>query len=229
MRNIEVLFPEVCNLYGDIFNAKYLNKCIKDSKIIYTSLSDIPKFATEDVDMIYMAPMTEKTQEMVINKLLPYKEKIKELIEKNKLFLVVGNAVEIFGEYIQNEDGSKIEALGIFDVYAKRDMMHRYNSLFLGKIEDIEIVGFKSQFTMLYGDNTNGYAFETKKGKGINKDSELEGVRKNNFIGTYVLGPVLILNPDFTKYILKLLGEEPNLAFEDEVYESYKLRLEEFK
>ena len=58
-----------------------------------------------------MGAMTERTQEKVIKKLMPYKEKINELIEKGVVFLCTGNALEIFGKYIENEDGSKIDAL----------------------------------------------------------------------------------------------------------------------
>ena len=230
MVKIEVLFPEVCNLFGNMYNIKYLEKSIKDVEIINTALTDEPKFILEDVDMIYMAPMTEKTQEIVINKLKPYTEKIKELIEKNKVFLTIGNALEIFGKYIENEDGSKIEGLVITNLYAKRDMMNRYNYLFLGKIEDTKILGFKSQFSMSYGDNSNQYVFEAIRGTGINKESTLEGIRINNFIGTYVLGPILVLNPLFTKYILKLMGiEKQELAFEKEAMECYNIRLKEFE
>lgn len=230
MVKIEVLFPEVCNLFGNMYNIKYLEQCIKDVQIINTALTDEPKFVSEDVDMVYMAPMTEKTQEIVINKLKPYTAKIKELIEKNKVFLIIGNALEVFGKYIENEDGSKIEALGITELYAKRDMMNRHNSLYFGKIEETKIVGFKSQFSMSYGDNTNQYTFETIRGIGINKESTLEGIRINNFIGTYVLGPILVLNPLFTKYILKLIGiENPELAYEKEAMECYKIRLKEFE
>lgn len=42
---------------------------------------------------------------------MPYKEKINELIEKGVVFLCTGNALEIFGKYIENEDRSKIDAL----------------------------------------------------------------------------------------------------------------------
>ena len=91
--------------------------------------------------MIYMAPMPESIQELAIKKLEPYKERIKELIDKKVVFLLVGNAVEVFGKYIENEDGSKIEALGLLDLYAKRDMMHRHNSAFIGDFEDIKVIG----------------------------------------------------------------------------------------
>lgn len=230
MLKIEVLFPEICNLFGNMYNIKYLEKSVKDIEIIYTSLTDTPKFVDEKVDMIYMAPMTENSQELVIEKLKPYTDKIKELIEQNQLFLVIGNALEIFGKYIENEDGSRIEGLGITDLYAKRDMMHRYNSLFLGKIEDIKIVGFKSQFAMSYGDNSSNYLFDALKGPGINEASKFEGIRINNFMGTYVLGPILVLNPYFTKYLLKLIGiKDINLAYEEEAESCYKIRLKEFE
>ena len=174
--------------------------------------------------------MTEKMQEKVIAKLKKYKSKIEELIEQNTIFLFTGNSLEVMGEYIENEDGSKIEGLGIFKVYAKRDMLHRHNSFFIGDFEGIEIVGFKSQFTMMYGENENSYFSKVEKGIGINKDSKYEGIRKNNFLGTYLLGPILILNPEFTKKLLNKMGiEKPTLAFEKEVEEAYKQRLKEFK
>lgn len=230
MIKIEVLFPEICNLYGDLFNIKYLNKCIKESEVINTSINQTPKFVEDnDIDMIYMAPMTEKTQEIVIEKLRPYTQRIKELIDNKKLFLVTGNALEIFGKYIENEDGSKIEGLGIFDIYAKRDMMHRFNSLFLGKFEDLKIVGFKAQFSMCYGENSDKYLFESIKGPGLNKESKYEGIKVNNFIGTYLLGPILLLNPLFTKYILKLLNQDEKLEFEEEAMDAYETRLKEFE
>lgn len=227
---IEMLFPEVCNLFGDISNIKYLEKCIPDAEIIKTDINSEPTFVKEDVNMIYMGPMPEDIQEMAIEKLKPYKERIEELIEKNVVFLVTGNAVEVFGKYIENEDENKIEGLGIFDIYAKRDMLHRHNSIFLGDYEDIEIVGFKSQFTMCYGENKDNYFVEAKIGIGLNEELKLEGIKKNNFIGTYILGPILILNPLFTKKLLKLLGvKDAKLAFEEEVMDAYNQRLEEFK
>ena len=227
---IEILFPEFCNLYGDMYNMKYLKMCVPDAEFIETALDDIPAFTKENVNMIYLGPMTENTQEKVINRLKPYKERIKELIEKNVVFLFTGNSVEVLGKYIENEDGSKIEGVGIFDVYSKRDMMHRHNSFLVGKYEDIEIIGFKSQFTMMYGDNKNSYLKKKKKGIGINKESKLEGIKKNNFIGTYIIGPILIQNPLFTKKILKNIGaNEEKLALENDVMSAYEVRLKELK
>lgn len=227
---IEVLFPEFCNLYGDISNIKYLKKCLPNAKFYETAFDEELIFTKEKVNFIYLGPMTEKMQEKVINKLKPYKERIKELIDENVVFLVTGNAVEIFGKYIENEDGTKIEALDIFDIYAKRDMLHRHNSIFIGNWEDIKVVGFKSQFTFAYGNNENDYFAKVEKGIGLNKESKLEGIQKNNFIGTYLLGPILILNPMFTKKIIEKMGiEDVKVAFEEDTIAAYNQRLNEFE
>lgn len=227
---IEILFPEFCNLFGDLSNMKYLKKCIPNAKFIETEFNSIPAFVDQDVDMIYMGPMTERTQEKVIKKLEPYKERIKELIDKNVVFLMTGNSLEIFGKYIENEDKTKIEGLGIFDTYAKRDMLHRHSSIFVGKYEDTELVGFKSQFAFSYGDNSKMYFVEAEKGIGINPETKYEGIKKNNFIGTYIIGPILILNPQFTKKMLKMIGiNDPKIAFEEDVQKAYEQRLKELK
>jgi len=174
--------------------------------------------------------MPESIQELAIKKLEPYKKRIKELIDKKVVFLLVGNAVEVFGKYIENEDGSKIEALGVLDLYAKRDMMHRHNSAFIGQFEDIEVIGYKSQFTMVYTDNTENYFAKAERGIGINKESKLEGIKVNNLIGTYLLGPILVLNPLLTKKILEMLGiKEPKLKYEADLIDAYQKRLEEIR
>ncbi len=227
---IEVLFPESCNLYGDIQNMVYLKKCMPEAEFIETAIDEEPKFVKEDMNLIYLGSMKERTQEKVINKLLPYKQRIEELINNNTVFLFTGNSFEILGKYIENEDGSKIDALGIFDIYAKRDMMHRYNGMVLGKIDDMEIVGFKSLFSFSYGNNENEYFLKLQKGIGLNKETKLEGIRRNNFIGTYLTGPFLIINPLFTKYLMELMGvENPKLEFEETIMEAYENRLAEFK
>lgn len=224
---IEVLFPEICNLYGDLANVEYLKLCDESLEVVETSIKEEPLFLKEKPAMIFLGSMSEASQEMVIDKLMPYKERIEQLIEEGVVFLATGNALEIFGKTIENEDGTKIDCLGIFDTVAKRRMFNRFNSLYLGSYGNIEIVGFKSQFTHSYGKYEP--LFDTKRGPGLNPDVKGEGLRKVNFMATYVLGPTLILNPLFTLEVMKLMGiKEPRLAHEKAIMECYQVRLEEF-
>ena len=75
---IEILYPEICNLYGDSANVMYLKKSLKKTKFIETHINDKPKFIDKKnkIDMVYIGCMTEEHQKLVIEKLLPFKEKI---------------------------------------------------------------------------------------------------------------------------------------------------------
>ena len=227
MTRIEVLFPEFGSLFADSSNVRYLERCLPDAEFVYTSYMDEPLFVTEKPDLIYMGAMTESAQEKIIKKLMPYKERIAQLISEDVPMLFTNNAVEIFGQYIENEDGSKIEALNLYPIYAKRDMMHRFNCLLRGSFDDIQIVGFKTQFTMAYGD-TDKYPF-IHVDKGMNKETVNEGIRDHNFFATYLVGPFLVLNPLFTKYLLNdVMKLDATLAFEPVIMEAYERRLKEF-
>ena len=82
---------------------------------------------------------------------------------------------------------------------------------------------------MLYGDNSANYFLDVEKGIGINKESKLEGIKRNNFIGTYIIGPLLILNPLLTKKIMKMLGADDKIALEEDTMAAYEERLKELK
>lgn len=225
---IELLFPELSTVYGDAGNALYLKKTCKDAEFIETHLQDKPRFIDEDVDMICLGSMTEKSQIFAINALKPYIERIRELIEAGVVFLSTGNSMELFGEYIA-EDDNKVKALGIFPFYSQRSSEYfRHNSMVLGAFDNIEIVGCRSQAAYIYSKCETPF-MKAIGGIGNNPDDKYEGVRYKNFFGTYVLGPILPLNPKFAKYILSLAGFSGELAFEKEAVDAYNLRLEKLK
>lgn len=244
MIKVEILFPEICNLYGDLQNIDYLKKSSDEIEIVEDNLIDEPYFLNNVPDLIYMGTLTEKSQNFAIEKLRPYRKRLMELIESGVHFLITGNALEIFGTEIIDDNLTKEEGLEIFPFMAKRNMMNRFNSLYLGDFDTddlnntkIKIVGYKSQFTQGYflkNYNTNlsgdlGYMFDTERGTGLNPEIMEEGLRYKNFMGTYLLGPLLILNPPFTKWLLKKLGcENIALAFEEAALKAYNIRVAEY-
>lgn len=207
----------------------YLEKTLPDAEFIRTPIGGAVRFTEEPVDLVYMGPMTERMQERVIEKLRPLKAKIQAVIDRGTVFLFTGNALEVFGDYIENEDGSRIECLGLYRLFAKRDMMHRHNSDFEGTFEGETVMGFKTQFTMAYTPDESLGLFKKVKGVGLNRKAAWEGIRLHNFFGTYLVGPILVMNPPFTKYLLRLLGAgDVPLAFEKENMEAYAQRKKDF-
>ena len=100
MKVVEVIYPEFQNVYADLYQMYFLQKCNKDIKVVYTSYNDEPYFVNNKVDMIYMGSMPDSKIIPSIEKLRKYSAKIKELIKSDVLFLITGNALEIFSSYI---------------------------------------------------------------------------------------------------------------------------------
>ena len=168
---IEVLYPEVANLYGDSANIMYLKQILEDATFIETNLNNKPKFIDEKIDLVYIGT--------------------------------------------------------IFDFYAKRNMKKRHNSLFLGSFNDIKIVGNKSQFSFSY-DVKNPF-IKVLRGVGNNKEDNYEGFNYKNFYGTYLLGPFLIINPYFTKYLLNKIGYDKEIEYLSFALDAYNYRLKELE
>lgn len=220
---IEALFPEFCQWLGDSANVRYLCRCLPDARLINTGSNDEPNFPNGTTDILYLGAMTELEQVRAAERLMPYRARLFERLDAGMTVLATGNSIELFGEYIR-DGGEKIPMLGLFPFHAERDMENRHNSMFLGSFEDMQIVGYKSQFSFLRG-SFPGDFISVRGGCGNSMGDKNEGFRYKNLFATYLLGPFLVLNPPFTRYLLRLNGADGKLAFEKEVTEAYEFRL----
>jgi CobQ-like glutamine amidotransferase family enzyme len=228
---IEVLFPDVANLHGDLFNTTYLAQCRPDAVVTRTALNDPPAFASKPVDLVYLGPMPERAQLWVIDRLLPYRTRLEELIASGTVFLFTHNAMEVLGESIRN-DAQNYEApgLGLLPIRSKVLLCERYNGKVMGQAFGTTVVGYKSQFSRVTATAEIAPFLVADKGVGRDEHTTLEGVRMMNFFGTSLLGPLLINNPDLTLQLLRLLDPdtEPTLAHEPQVRAAYRARLADF-
>lgn len=228
---IEELYPEFNNLYGDRGNLLYLTRKLADSgynyQIIKTNLFTKPSFISRKVDMILLASCGEKEQFYELEQLLKYRRELHEYIEDAGVVLATGNAFELFGEMIEEENGNKKEALAYFAYHAKRFTRLRYNDCSCGDFEGLKIVGFKNQLSHSYGELA--YPFlKMEKGCGMNLEVKEEGIHYRNLFATYHIGPLLALNPLFCEYLLKLII--PDIKIKELAFEkiAYQKRLQEF-
>lgn len=233
---IEVLYPEFGNQAGDNGNAMYLRACLPDASFIETPYGARPAFATrDDISLILMGGMTERQQERAAAALVPYRERLAHLADAGVPMLFTGNAAELLGRAIVTPEGREIACLGLFGVVTRQLTPKRFTGVGLGTFTpelgapDIDIVGFKMQFTQMEGYNDTACFCTLKQGFGLNERSSFEGVRRNNLIGTWFLGPLLPVNPPFTRWLLDTMGRpDAPLAFEDVARRAYDQRVKDF-
>ena len=179
------LYYDLMNLYGEIGNLKVIEYQLKKQKINVTidklSLND--KIEFEKYDLIYMGSGTKKSTLLVLEDLKKYKQQVKEYIENNKFMLVTGNSINVFSKKIGDT-----EALNIFDFNISYS-----NSRLVGDVILDNIIGFQNRDTLI--ENNNNPIF-----------NNLEiGIHYKNFYGTYIIGPLLIRNPNFSQKFIKNL------------------------
>lgn len=254
---IEILFPEICNLYGDLANIRYIKESVPEAEIVETSLKSRPYFADNEVDLIYMGTTTEQGIALSIKALKPFVSKLKELVDNGQFILLTGNALDIFGKYIDSDSREHIEGLGIIPTHAEYYMLKRQNCFCLGNFVDgeekIPVVGFKSIFGYTYPDlnetERTGDAkdvsnaaegemtgrrgieplFLMERGAGRNKLVSEDGFRINNLMATHLIGPLLPLNPYFSKWLLKSLGAETDPAYFEAAVKAFEVRKKEME
>jgi len=233
---IEMLFPEVANLHGDNANIAYLAQCRPDAEVVRTGLNDRPAFLDRQVDLLYLGPLTERGQLKAIDRLQPYRRELEARFDSGGLTLFTHNALEVLGTRIRNpEMGYEAEGLGIFELETTLAMMGRYSGKVMGPVAELPdeqpIVGYKSQFSMVEAaPGVEGF-LTAARGIGRNTSTAVEGVRRGGFIGTSLIGPLLVVNPHFTRALLATLDPdtEPALAHDEYAVKAYVERLREFR
>ncbi len=227
--NIEILYPELCCLYGEKGNMMFLKQCLPEANFIETRLNDRPTFLDQNVSLCYIGSCSEQSQELLLDKLRPFKDKIKALIETKKtLFLATGNAMELFVNKIVCEDQREIEALGIVSGFAKRQAPQRFNTLLKTKFKDMTVIGYTSRFSHTYDLDPDHAFCEVEIGTGSQPNTKYDGIYQGGLIATYCIGNLLVSNPDFTHWLLQQLNCDKALPFEKEIRKAYEVKLQEF-
>lgn len=212
MKTIKIahLYYDLMNLYGEQGNILALSTAFKRQglKASVDLLTKDDKMDLAKYDVIYIGCGSEANQEIVRKDILKHKKALENAIKKTTV-IATGNAWELFGKSIDDK-----ETLGIFDYVStlsdKRIINEQINKVdFL----DMPIVGFQNRGSI--NNNTGNDLFEVIKGSGNTKDVKVEGIKVNNFYGTYMIGPLLIRNPHLTDYIVKNILESKDIAYKE--------------
>ncbi len=204
---IAYLYYDFLNLYGESGNIKAIDKILTDNKIkheiLYLSLDD--KLHFEEYDLVYIASGTESNQKIALQHLNKYKKDIVKYIADNKYMLVTGNSVDMFGKKIDGEN-----ALGILDYVITRGKRKMEDIYVTSQVTNKKILGFINNNS--YYDKLDCNLFD-----GL-------GYTYHNLYATYILGPILVRNPEFLKYFLNSLTGKKlkyDLKLETKAYDEF--------
>ena len=234
MKTIKIahLYYDLMNLYGENGNIRFLKKKIEDqnvkAEVHFLTIDDEIDFTK--YDLYYIGTGSEENLQLALNDLKKYKKEIKTAI-KDKFFLVTGNALELFSTNINLKEES-IKGLEIFPYNVKEEEFRIVGEqCFTSDYFEGKIIGFQNRSCSI--DNIENNLFKVDIGCGFNPNSQNEGIKENNFYGTYLLGPILVRNPNICDSVVKELFTQNNIPYKksnkkDNAHKAYEELIKNF-
>jgi lipid II isoglutaminyl synthase (glutamine-hydrolysing) len=222
------LYPELMNIYGDIGNIICLTKRCEWRGIKVELKKLNPGFADGDLktcDLILMGGAQDKQQEIVNKDLKKHTNSLKEMADKGIPGLFVCGGYQFLGNYYKDADGNEIAGLSIFDLHTISPGT-KEPRLIGNIVIKPEITGLKN--TIIGFENHGGRTYLGKNLKALgsvlkgfgNSEDGTEGAVFNNFIGTYLHGPILPKNPELADYLIKIALSVDELSVIDDSLEN---------
>lgn len=213
------LYPELMNIYGDRGNIISLTKRCNWRGIKTEVLELNPGFDQKllsKCDILVMGGAQDQQQTIVNKDLRRIKKTLTERIEDGTPGLYVCGGFQFLGKYYKEADGTKIDGLGIFDLYTENPgpTHPRLIGNISVKVEDFTIVGFENHGGRTYLGSVINELGTVIKGHGNNESDTTEGARYKNSFGTYLHGPILPKNPELTDLLIRIAMERKYKEFE---------------
>lgn len=203
------LYYDLLNLYGEQGNILALREAFRRQNVgVEVDLLSVKdKIDFNRYDIVYIGCGCVDNLMVALEDIKRFKKKLVKFIDDNNYVIATGNSYLLFGSKIDDK-----EALGIFDYYSvskEKDV-----SECLMEYDGRDVIGFQNRRYIV--NNNSNHLFKVKKGLADNYKSSYEGYREKNFIGTYMVGPLLIRNPWFMNLIVKDILERKNMVYHDD-------------
>lgn len=238
------LYPELMSTYGDRGNILVLQKIAEDNNLDL-KVERINQNSKPDqiipCDLLFMGGAQDLQQEIVNQDLLTKKgEILKQKIEKGTPGLYICGAYQFMGNYYKDAYGTKIEGLGVFDMYTQsfKTKERLIGNIVIkpitltpnSKLQTSYFIGFENHGGRTYLKNPEQAFAKVIVGYGNNGKDKSEGIFYKNSIGTYMHGPILPSNPQLAVWLLKKayfhkFKEEIEINFENLLAEKAKIQM----
>ena len=209
MIRILFLYHDLMNLYGDNGNIRVLERYLRDQgcevKTDRRSLNNV--FDLRDYDFIYCGCGTERNRNEALKDLLKHQNELAESYEKGTVILFTGISWQMLGKHIVTADNQKLDGIGLFDFTVTEQSKKRYTGDVLSRTDMFEeiFVGFINRCSHVEGLDEPFMKIEKVIG---NIPDKTDGIHRKNLFGISLNGPVLVKNPHFARYIVRLLVKD---------------------
>lgn len=201
---IGYFYPELLNLYGDRGNIQCL-KMRLEWRGIQAQVLSLPaggQIEFAGLDLILIGGGQDRDQELACRYLSPVKKEFQSYVEDGGVVLAVCGGYQLLGDYYRTQE-KKLGGLGILDICTEWEPGRLVcNTVLESPLFSDPVVGFENHSGRTWIGDYEPFG-RVLSGLGNTGDSDWEGVRYRNVIGTYLHGPLLPKNPQVCDYLLE--------------------------
>jgi len=205
------LYPDQMNIYADRGNIVFLQRRCEWRGIGFSYAGAGPGDAIDPAahDLFYIGGGQDRDQRMVAADMVATKrDALASAVDDGGAVLAVCGGYQLLGHSYQLDNGEKLPGLGLADLETIREPGKRL----IGNVAIEADLGEASR-TIAGFENHGGRTYlgpgaqplgRVIKGFGNNGRDGLEGVRRDNLIGTYLHGPLLPKNASLADHLIVL-------------------------
>lgn len=206
------MFPDTLYLHGERGNILALERFAKlggfKTETVKVDLG-AKGFDPEDYDVIFFGPGEVSLFPLLIDELMPVKEKLEAFIDDGRPVLVTGTSIGLFCSKVTRANGEVYDGLGILkSEFRENEKVYGDDNYFRTKYngKSMEIIGNQIQMgDIVLKDEAFG---ELIYGYGNTGEDTREGAVRGNSIFTNTLGPMLVCHPWLTIEIIKTAADK---------------------
>ncbi len=202
--NILQLYPRDMNIYGDFGNVLVLKRRLEWYGYSVNLLTyDVGDIFPDSIDIIVGGGGQDSGQNKIQDDLLKIAPKLKKLAEENTPMLVICGLYQMFGKFFKTVDGEIIRGIGVLNIETYGRSERLIGNIITISKEFGEIVGYENHSGQTYLDTDVEPLGFIRVGAGNNLESDSEGVRYKNVIGSYLHGSLLPKNPKIADFLIE--------------------------
>ena len=207
--DIVSLYPKDMNIYGDSGNVLTIQRRLAlygyEPRVhAYNQGCDWP----EHVDMILGGGGQDTGQKKIIDDFFQRADLLRSLAADGVPMLMICGLYQLFGEYFETVDGSRLDGIGVIGAYTVGQETRMIGNLTETSADFGKIIGYENHSGQTFlRDGVQPLGTVEQDGTGNNGEDHTEGARVHNVIGTYMHGSLLPKNSAIADFLIRTAVE----------------------
>ena len=118
--------------------------------------------------------------------------------------LMICGLYQLFGEYFETVDGTRLDGIGVIGAYTVGQDVRMIGNLVEHSDQFGDVIGYENHSGQTFlRDGVQPLGMVDQDGRGNNGEDHTEGARVHNVIGTYMHGSLLPKNPAISDFLIE--------------------------